>query len=158
MTELSSLKLIKSPIGKIAIGATQSGVAQIEILPPGSVRIEFSDSAKAHRFALDAADQLSEFFAGSRKGFSVPLDMAGTAFQLAVWGQIAKLDFGEQKHLCGFSPSRRKPQGSPSRWRGSGCEPVATTGRLSPDFRCTETNYWVLRWRGSCYQALALGL
>jgi len=97
MTELSSLKLIKSPVGKISIGTTQSGVAQIEIMPPGSVRIEFSDSAKAHRFALDAADQLSEFFEGSRKAFSVPLDIAGTAFQLAVWTQIAKLRFGEQK-------------------------------------------------------------
>ena len=97
MTELSSLKLIKSPIGKISIGATQSGVSQIEILPPGSVRIEFSDSAKAHRFALDAADQLSEYFQGSEKGFSVPLDIVGTDFQLAVWAQIAKLEFGDQK-------------------------------------------------------------
>ena len=111
MTELSSLKLIKSPVGKISIGATQSGVAQIEILPPGSVRIEFSDSAKAHRFALDAADQLSEFFEGSRKGFSVPLDIAGTAFQLAVWTQIAKLDFGETKNLRRVGLSCRKSQG-----------------------------------------------
>jgi O6-methylguanine-DNA--protein-cysteine methyltransferase len=156
MTELSSLKLIKSPVGKISIGATQSGVAQIEILPPGSVRIEFSDSAKAHRFALDAADQLSEFFEGSRKGFSVPLDIAGTAFQLAVWTQIAKLDFGEQKTYAELALAVGNPKAS-SRWC-RGRQPSATTGRLSQDFRFGKTHYRLLRWRGSCYQALAIGL
>lgn len=124
MTELSSLKLIKSPVGKISIGATQSGVAQIEILPPGSVRIEFSDSTKAHRFALDAADQLSEFFAGSRKGFSVPLDIAGTAFQLAVWTQIAKLDFGEQKTYAELASAVGNPKAVRAVGGAVGANPV----------------------------------
>jgi methylated-DNA-[protein]-cysteine S-methyltransferase len=96
MTELAALKVIKSPVGNIAIGATPSGVAQLEILPAGSRRVEFSDSAKAHRFALDATDQIKEYFEGERQIFSVPITMTGTTFQLAVWVQLSKLQFGEQ--------------------------------------------------------------
>ena len=124
MTELGSLKLIKSPIGKIAIGATQSGVAQIEILPAGSIRLEFSDSAKGHRFALDAADQLSEYFEGSRKSFSIPLDIAGTEFQMAVWAKIAKLDFGEQKTYADLALAVGNPKAVRAVGGAVGANPV----------------------------------
>jgi len=124
MTELAALKVIKSPIGKIAIGATQSGVAQLEILPGGSRRVEFSDSAKAHRFSLDAADQIAEYFEGSRKTFSIPVAITGTTFQLAVWGQISKLDFGEQKTYAELASAIGNPKAVRAVGGAVGANPV----------------------------------
>ena len=42
-----------------------------------------------------AVAQLEEYFAGHRRDFDLPLSLAGTAFQLAVWEQLVELDWGE---------------------------------------------------------------
>ena len=39
--------------------------------------------------------QLTEYFAGQRKTFDLPLDPYGTAFQKLVWGSLLKIPFGE---------------------------------------------------------------
>ncbi|HWZ65150.1 MAG TPA: methylated-DNA--[protein]-cysteine S-methyltransferase [Steroidobacteraceae bacterium] len=39
--------------------------------------------------------QLAEYFAGARRGFSVPLAPRGTAFQLGVWRALRTIPFGE---------------------------------------------------------------
>src|ERR1051325_2484980 len=43
----------------------------------------------------EAAKQLREYFAGKRKSFSLPLRLAGTDFQRRVWGEIARIPYGE---------------------------------------------------------------
>ena len=95
MTELAALKILNSPIGKIAIGTSGTGLVKLDILTSGQTRAEFSDLPKAHKFALDAADQLASYFSGELREFSVPSDLVGTDFQIAVWREIANLGFGE---------------------------------------------------------------
>jgi methylated-DNA-[protein]-cysteine S-methyltransferase len=41
------------------------------------------------------AEQLTEYFAGARQRFYLPLDAHGTAFQLAVWKSLAAIPYGE---------------------------------------------------------------
>jgi methylated-DNA-[protein]-cysteine S-methyltransferase len=41
-----------------------------------------------------AKGQLREYFAGTRREFDLPLDPRGTAFQLAVWRELARIPFG----------------------------------------------------------------
>ncbi len=43
------------------------------------------------------AQQLREYFAGTRRGFDLPLAPAGTAFQKAVWDQMLEIPFGETR-------------------------------------------------------------
>ena len=45
----------------------------------------------------DAADQLAEYFAGTRRTFDLPLDLRGTAFQLAAWNALAEIPYGETR-------------------------------------------------------------
>ena len=124
MTELAALKLIRSPIGEIAIGASRSGIAQLEILAGNATRVEFSESAKAQRFVLDAADQIAEYFEGSRKSFTVPVDVTGTEFQLAIWGQISKLGFGEQKTYADLAQAVGNPNAVRAVGGAVGANPV----------------------------------
>ena len=44
---------------------------------------------------LRAGAELTEYFAGSRTQFTLPLAPAGTAFQRAVWGAIAAIPYAE---------------------------------------------------------------
>jgi methylated-DNA-[protein]-cysteine S-methyltransferase len=39
--------------------------------------------------------QLAECFAGERQAFDLPLKLLGTAFQLRVWQELARIPFGE---------------------------------------------------------------
>ena len=39
--------------------------------------------------------ELSDYFAGSLREFSVPLDARGTEFQVAVWERLRKIPYGE---------------------------------------------------------------
>jgi methylated-DNA-[protein]-cysteine S-methyltransferase len=43
------------------------------------------------------AQQLDEYFKGKRKIFDIPLELKGTAFQLAVWKALQKIPYGKTK-------------------------------------------------------------
>jgi methylated-DNA-[protein]-cysteine S-methyltransferase len=47
-----------------------------------------------HPILRRTAQQLDEYFAGSRTNFDVPLDLDGTRFQLAAWRSLADIPFG----------------------------------------------------------------
>jgi methylated-DNA-[protein]-cysteine S-methyltransferase len=42
-----------------------------------------------------AVKQLKEYFSGKRTQFDLPLDVAGTEFQMRVWAELQKIPFGK---------------------------------------------------------------
>lgn len=73
---------------------------------PLGVAVDETDTVVGVRFGVPAdygqpghhraLDQLTEYFAGDRTGFSVPVEMVGgSEFERAVWGEIAKIPYGE---------------------------------------------------------------
>ncbi len=42
----------------------------------------------------EAIQQITEYLAGERRRFDLPLDLRGTAFQLAVWTELARVPYG----------------------------------------------------------------
>ena len=46
---------------------------------------------------VTATAQLSEYFAGQRREFDIPLDLAGTEFQRAAWTALASVPYGETR-------------------------------------------------------------
>ena len=53
----------------------------------------------SRRATLEAREprQLDEYFAGTRTGFDLPLDLHGTPFQLAAWHALAEIPYGETR-------------------------------------------------------------
>lgn len=43
--------------------------------------------------------QLAEYFAGKRQRFDIPLDLRGSAFQVAVWRALTEVPFGQ---VCSY--------------------------------------------------------
>ena len=39
--------------------------------------------------------ELAEYFAGTRSGFSVPINPIGTPFQMKVWDELLRINYGE---------------------------------------------------------------
>lgn len=93
-TTPAALRRIDSPIGRIEIVGDGSAVIALSIERDGS--LPHDDLPEAPDAVLDrAAAQLAEYFAGRRRDFDVPVSLAGTAFQLAVWEQLVDLEWGE---------------------------------------------------------------
>lgn len=84
---------LPSPIGRIEItgdrtAVTSLAIARDDVLP--------NDHLPVNGTAVldDAAAQLTEYFAGSRRVFDVPVRLSGTPFRRAVWDQLTRLEFG----------------------------------------------------------------
>ena len=63
------------------------------------IKIDFTDepgpTATDSQILQQAVEQLSAYFDGKRKVFSLPLDMTGTPFQKQVWAALSKIQFGQ---------------------------------------------------------------
>ena len=88
------LRRMDSPIGRIEIVGNGEAIVSLSIERDGALP---HDRHPEHADAvLDrAVTQLEEYFAGHRHDFDLPVSLAGTAFQLAVWEQLVDLEFGE---------------------------------------------------------------
>lgn len=63
------------------------------------VEINFEDAGTSEEtpLLLEAARQLSQYFAKTRTSFSIPLNPKGTAFQRKVWGALQEIPWGETR-------------------------------------------------------------
>lgn len=80
---------LDSPIGGLRLHSNGHSITEIDF-----------DAAPADDDTCDpvlesAIAQLGEYFAGTRTGFDLPLDPAGSAFQKSVWAELAKIPYGE---------------------------------------------------------------
>lgn len=92
-------KLMSSPVGRLKLVATDQGLAGIlwENDRPGRVRFDDAAASETHPVLVEAERQLTEYFAGQRREFTVKLDVAGTAFQRKVWNALLTIPFGETR-------------------------------------------------------------
>ena len=81
-----------SPIGVLTLAADEDGLRRIDFPPPPPARAGWSEGSNA--VLLQARQQLEEYFAGSRRGFSCPLSPEGTGFQRSVWDALAAIPYG----------------------------------------------------------------
>jgi len=55
--------------------------------------------------------QLEDYFAGSRRDFTFPLDMRGTEFQLDCWRALLAIPYGETRTYANIARAVGRPQG-----------------------------------------------
>ena len=82
-------------IGNIAIFCENDFIVSIKFVGKNfdSSNIEFKET----KLIKDTYKQLSEYFSGKRKFFTVPLKQNGTDFQNKVWNALKKIPYGETR-------------------------------------------------------------
>jgi methylated-DNA-[protein]-cysteine S-methyltransferase len=92
-------KFMKSPVGELKLVASDKGLAAIlwEDDNPKRVRLNMVDEDPHNPILAETERQLSEYFAGTRKTFSVKLDFNGTDFQKRVWQALLRIPFGQTR-------------------------------------------------------------
>lgn len=94
-TELAQWKM-KTPIGDIYLVASAKGLKALiwkEQKAPYINDIN-ADNAQA-KFLRQTIQEITEYFAGERTSFEIPLDVEGTEFQSKVWSELAKIPYGQ---------------------------------------------------------------
>lgn len=85
-----------SPIGPLLLTADDIGLTRLymEVRKHGPDEVQ-PEWRRDHRAFSEACRQLEEYFAGERTEFDLPLNPAGTAFQLKVWEALRTIPYGE---------------------------------------------------------------
>jgi methylated-DNA-[protein]-cysteine S-methyltransferase len=98
--------LITTPIGALLAGATEDGIClldwpyrrMIESIKQrigSGLGLSFEEGEHAHFDVLRA--QLSEYFAGARMHFELPLVLVGSDFQKSVWSALQEIPYGDTR-------------------------------------------------------------
>jgi len=96
--------LVASPLGPLLVAATDEGLCMAEFADRKRLPEQAADLRRwfarpvvpgTNRFTDQAARELDEYFAGTRKEFSVPLVLQGTEFQETVWRELLRIPYGE---------------------------------------------------------------
>ena len=101
---------VSSPIGPLHIYANQDDTALC--------RIAFSATPQAGATLCDtpllqkAAQQLNEYFAGTRRSFDLPLSPQGTPFQKACWQALITIPYGRTRSYGDIAKQIGSPKGS----------------------------------------------
>jgi methylated-DNA-[protein]-cysteine S-methyltransferase len=87
--------VVDSPIGPLLLVASEGALTHIWF--DGLTRASEQDAQLPPADAAVLATttvQLAEYFAGERRDFDVPLRLAGSSFQRAVWSALAAIPWG----------------------------------------------------------------
>lgn len=77
--------LIDSPIGPLSLSASGTGLTGLSFGGP---------DGPPTPLLLDAARQLADYFAGTRRLFDVPLDLPAAGFRAAAQARLAEIPYG----------------------------------------------------------------
>lgn len=100
------LAWLPSPLGPLVAGATDEGVCLLEFTDRRMLEAQFETVRKQFRQPVVPGTnehleqlqvELTQYFAGELRSFSVPLVYPGSAFQRKVWEQLLLVPYGETR-------------------------------------------------------------
>ena len=93
------------PVGPLWIAEENGAVTQITNQPPSG---EYGENEVLRQ----TVSELTEYFSGIRKTFTVPLAPKGTAFQLKVWAALRDIPYGETRSYGEIAAAVGNPNAS----------------------------------------------
>ena len=108
-----------APLGPMVAVASEQGLCLLEFGDRRMLESEFADLQKrlsavllpgSNELTKAAIRQINEYFAGTRKTFTVPLHAPGTDFQQRVWAQLREIPFGEIRSYGEIASAMGEPK------------------------------------------------
>ncbi len=86
---------LDTPIGELLLAGDENGLTMIGFSEGSMRRDPEADWIYNEKPFVEAAKQLTEYFAGERKTFDLPLQLHGTEFQMQVLDELQRIPYGE---------------------------------------------------------------
>ena len=131
--------MMPSPVGDLTLVASDEGLMAVlwHDDDPARVRLGARSEATDHPVLRDATSQLSEYFAGQRQHFSVPLHFQGTDFQRQVWAALLDIPFGETRSYADIARAIGRPTATRAVGAANGRNPISI---IAPCHRVVGSN------------------
>ena len=97
-------KIIDTRMGRLMVGASDKGVCLTEFIDRKNLQVSLERLITDHNAELvygsneileNLIKELTSYFEGELKNFTVPIDIKGSPFHLDVWNALLKIPYGE---------------------------------------------------------------
>jgi methylated-DNA-[protein]-cysteine S-methyltransferase len=78
----------QSPVGLLKIAGTNQFISEVTFVDEPENITAATDNNLLPPMAIQAVEQLIEYFHGNRRSFELPISQEGTAFQQKVWAEL----------------------------------------------------------------------
>jgi len=107
---------------RLRLTAGDAGIRTIEFPP-------FAESSAqpggSNALLAEAVRQLRAYFQGELREFELPLDLAGTEFQLRVWRELTRIPYGETRSYQEMARAIGAPKAVRAVGAANGANPIA---------------------------------
>jgi len=151
-------KTLSSPVGQLTLVARDDKLVAIlwENERPGRVRLGAMQENTQHPVLLETERQLTEYFAGRRERFELPLDFCGTVFQKQVWAALLTIPYGQTRSYRDIATQIGRPKAVRAVGAANGRNPLSI---VAPCHRVVGTSGGLTGFAGGLpAKALLLGL
>ena len=147
---------LASSVGTLTLVASDTGLAAVlwENDRPGRVVLGPLTETSDHPILDQASRELTAYFAGTRRDFTVPLAPNGTAFQQSVWTALRTIPHGETRSYAAIARSIDRPTATRAVGAANGRNPISiiipchrvigTSGALTGFAGGLEAKRWLL--------------
>lgn len=138
-SETYAFRAISSPVGKLTLVANDRGLTAVLWENDKANRVPLQEmwEDNNHPVLIETAQQLSEYFSGKRKSFSLPLDFRGTDFQKKVWEALLTIPFGETRSYAQIAQQVGSPKAVRAVGAANGKNPISI---IAPCHRVIGSN------------------
>ncbi|OQP56968.1 cysteine methyltransferase [Niastella vici] len=85
----------QSPVGLLQIEGTGHFISKVHFIDEQDEVTAGTDTNSLPPMAIQAVEQLIEYFQGQRRFFELPISQEGTPFQQKVWAELMNIPFGK---------------------------------------------------------------
>ena len=127
-----------SPVGELILTASETALTGVFFptsrhVPPrhevergsgGEVLAENTGHSSENEVLARTREQLSEYFAGTRTSFDLPLDPRGTPFELSVWKELRAIPYGATRSYSDIARRLGDPRSTRAVGAANGKNPI----------------------------------
>jgi methylated-DNA-[protein]-cysteine S-methyltransferase len=116
--------VLPSPIGPLTVVRENGALIRLAMSPPTALAPETLGDPSDEGFD-EVARQLDEYFAAERTAFDLALRPVGSDFELAVWGELTRIPYGETRSYGYVARAVGEPGGAQAVGAANGRNPLA---------------------------------
>ena len=147
------LQYLETPLGKMEIAANEQALTHVIFCGPHAEQANNSNA-----ITQLASLQLTEYFAGTRREFDLPLAPVGTDFQQRVWQLLTAIPFGQSRSYGQLAELLQNPKAVRAVGGANGRNPltiivpchrvIGASGKLTGYAGGVERKQWLLQHEG----------
>ena len=151
---MKAYKYIQTPLGKYLLAENGKGITflehvALELDPRIEKEIAAGEMLEVETpLLLEGERQLQQYFNGERQEFELPLDAAGTPFQLKVWEALRQIPYGETRSYKEIAIAVENPKGVRAIGMANNRNPISI---ITPCHRVIGTNGKLVGYAGGLH-------